>query len=239
MASSAWARAKQRKDADTDRKESYVWGLELGEDDPDVRDGKPLMGPNQWPQDMPEMRTALYGWYEAALGCARTILRVLAVGLDLPEPFFVARFAKPLARGALVYYPPHPVQADARTFGVAAHTDYGGITLVHQDDAGGLEVENRDGVWVPAHPIPGTLVVNIGDLMARWTNDVFASTPHRVVNRSGRERYAMAVFCDPDFDTVIETPPGGLAPGETPRYPPTTCGAYIVERFDSVFRYRK
>ena len=231
--------AKLRDDADSDRKESYVWGLELDENDPDVRAGKPLMGPNRWPADMPEMRAALYGWYEAAGGCARTILRALAVGLDLPETFFAARFAKPLARGALVHYPPHPAGADARVFGAAAHTDYGGITLVHQDDAGGLEVQNHEGAWLPAHPIPGTLVVNIGDLMARWTNDVFASTPHRVINRSGAERYSMAVFFDPDFDTVIEAPPGCLAPGETPRHPATTCGAYIVDRFDSVFRYRE
>ena len=147
--------------------------------------------------------------------------------------------SKPLARGSLVHYPPHPVDAAAGISGTAAHTDYGGITLVHQDDTGGLEVKNRDGAWVPAHPIPGTLVINIGDLMARWTNDVFASTPYRVINRSGAERYSMAVFFDPDFDTVIESLPGCIAPGETPRYEPTTCGAYIQERFDAVFRYRK
>ena len=231
--------ARLRDDAEADRKESFVWGLELADDDPDVRAGKPLMGSNRWPEDMPEMRTALYDWYDAVGACARTVLRALAVGLEMPETFFVERFAKPLARGALVHYPPHPADAGARTFGTAAHTDYGGITLVHQDDTGGLEVENRAGTWVPAHPIPGTLVVNIGDLMARWTNDVLASNPHRVINRSGTERYSMAVFYDPDFDTVIETLPSCLGPGGTPRYAATTCGAYIQERFDNVFRYRK
>ena len=223
---------------ESDRKESFVWGLELGPDDPDVAAGKPLMGPNRWPGDMPEMRGALYGWYEAVGACARNVLKGLAVGLGLPADYFEARFAKPLARGSLVRYPPHPADAGPRVFGTVAHTDYGGITLVWQDDSGGLEVENRAGDWVPVHPIPGTLVVNIGDLMARWTNDVFASNPHRVINRSGRERHSMAVFFDPDHDTVIETLPTCLAPDELPGYPPTTCGAYIGERFDAVFRYR-
>ena len=223
---------------ESDRKESFVWGLELGPDDPDVAAGKPLMGPNRWPGDMPEMRAALYGWYEAVGECARNVLKGLAVGLGLPADYFAPRFAKPLARGSLVRYPLHPADAGPRTFGTAAHTDYGGITLVWQDDSGGLEVENRAGDWVPVDPVPGTLVVNIGDLMARWTNGVFASNPHRVINRSGRERYSMAVFFDPDYDTLVETLPTCLAPGETPRHAPTACGDYIRGRFDAVFRYR-
>ena len=230
--------ATLRDGVESDRKESFVWGLELGPDDPDVAAGKPLMGPNRWPEDMPRMRGALYDWFEAVGNCARNVLKGLAVGLDLPAGYFADRFAKPLARGSLVRYPPHPPDAGPRTFGTAAHTDYGGITLVWQDDSGGLEVENRAGEWVPVHPIPGTLAVNIGDLMARWTNDVFASNPHRVINRSGRERYSMAVFFDPCYDTVIETLPTCLAAGENPRYLPIACGAYIGERFDAVFRYR-
>ena len=230
--------ATLRDGVENDRKESFVWGLELGPDDPDVAAGKPLMGPNRWPEDMPRMRGALYDWFEAVGNCARNLLKGLAVGLDLPAGYFADRFAKPLARGSLVRYPPHPPDAGPGTFGTAAHTDYGGITLVWQDDSGGLEVENRAGEWVPVHPIPGTLAVNIGDLMARWTNDVFASNPHRVINRSGRGRYSMAVFFDPGYDTVVETLPTCLAPGQAPSYPPTTCGAYIGERFDAVFRYR-
>lgn len=230
--------ATLRDGVESDRKESFVWGLELGPDDPDVAAGKPLMGPNRWPGDMPEMRTALYAWFEAMGAAARNVLKGLAVGLDLPADYFEARFAKPLARGSLVRYPPQPADAGPGTFGTAAHTDYGGITLVWQDDSGGLEVENRAGDWVPVHPIPGTLTVNIGDLMARWTNDAFASNPHRVINRSGGERYSMAVFFDPGYDTLVETLPTCLAPGEAPRYAPAVCGEYIRDRFDAVFRYR-
>jgi isopenicillin N synthase-like dioxygenase len=90
--------------------------------------------------------------------------------------------------------------------------------------------------WVTAHPIPGTLVVNVGDLLARWTNDRFRSTPHRVVNASGRERVSIAAFVDPDHDTPIEPV---CAPDTAARYAPTTCGEYILGRFDKSFAYRK
>jgi isopenicillin N synthase-like dioxygenase len=86
-----------------------------------------------------------------------------------------------------------------------------------------------------AHPIPGTLVINVGDLLARWTNDRFTSTDHRVVNASGRERYSIAVFLDPDYDTPIVPV---TAPGEPAHYPPVTCGEYILSRFDRSFAYR-
>ena len=90
-----------------------------------------------------------------------------------------------------------------------------------------------------APPIPGTLVVNIGDLLARWTNDLFRSTPHRVVNTSGRARYSMAVFYDPDFDTEVEAIESCVEPGAAPRYAPTTCGAHVMSKFDAAFAYRK
>ncbi|MGH7004219.1 MAG: 2OG-Fe(II) oxygenase family protein, partial [Alphaproteobacteria bacterium] len=127
----------------------------------------------------------------------------------------------------------------ADQFGVSAHTDYGCITFVCQDDSGGLQVRNRAGEWIAAPPIPGTLVVNIGDLLARWTNDLFRSTPHRVVNTSGRARYSLAVFYDPDFDAEVKVIDSCLAPGAAPRYAPTTCGAHVLSKFDAAFAYRK
>lgn len=158
------------------------------------------------------------------------------MSLGEPEDTFVGRFAKPVTRCTLVHYPPQPPDLGAEQFGVAPHTDYGVITLVRQDDVGGLQVRSRSKEWVTAHPIPGTLVVNVGDLLARWTNDRFRSTPHRVVNASGRERVPIAAFVDPDHDTPIEPV---CAPGEASRYAPTTCGEYILGRFDQAFAYRK
>jgi isopenicillin N synthase-like dioxygenase len=97
-------------------------------------------------------------------------------------------------------------------------------------------VRNRSSEWIAAPPIPGTFGINIGDLMARWTNDLFASTPHRVVNSTGRERYSMPVFFDPDFDTVIDC--RECNPAAEPLYPPTTAGAHVVGRFNAAFAYR-
>lgn len=234
-----FGQTKLSKEARTDLKETFVWGLELAEDDPDVAAGKKLMGPNRWPVRPAGFEAALMAFYDEMSACARRLLRPLAVGIDLPEDWFLERFRKPLARGAVLRYPPRPPAAPGDQFGTSAHTDYGGITLVWQDESGGLEVRNRDGDWVPAKPIPGTFVVNIGDLMERWTNHRYASNPHRVVNASGGERFSMALFFDPDFDTVIECIETCTGPGDPPRYPSTTCGDYVVGRFDDVFEYRK
>ncbi|HLJ19954.1 MAG TPA: 2-oxoglutarate and iron-dependent oxygenase domain-containing protein [Stellaceae bacterium] len=229
--------ARMYETARVDLKESFIWGPELGLDDPDVAAGKPLMGPNQWPAELPELAPGLGDYLGAVMGCARSLLRGFAVSLGLDADFFRERFAKPLARCSLIYYPPQPPDSGSDQFGVAPHTDYGGLTLLNQDDTRGLQVRARSGEWVTAVPIPGTFVVNIGDLMARWTNDRFVSTPHRVVNSSGRARYSMALFFDPAFDTVID--PRDLRPDGTALYPPVTCGEYIVSRFNKAFTYRQ
>ncbi len=229
--------ARMYETARVDLKESFIWGPELGRDDPDVAAGRPLMGPNQWPADLPELAPALMDYSSAVMACARSLLRGFAVSLGLDADFFRERFTKPLARCSLIYYPPQPPDSGSDQFGVAPHTDYGGLTLLNQDDTGGLQVRARSGEWVTAVPIPGTFVVNVGDLMARWTNDRFVSTPHRVVNSSGRARYSMALFFDPAFDTVID--PRDLRPDGAALYPPVTCGEYIVSRFNKAFTYRR
>jgi isopenicillin N synthase-like dioxygenase len=229
--------ARMYKEARVDLKESFIWGPELDLDDPDVAAGRPLMGPNQWPDAPPEMAATLLAYMDAVMECGRSLLRGFAVGLGLDPDFFRDRFAKPLTRCSLIYYPPQPPESGREQFGVAPHTDYGGLTLLNQDDTGGLQVCTRTGEWVTAPPIAGSFVVNIGDLMARWTNDRFVSTPHRVVNSSGRARYSTGVFFDPAFDTVID--PRELRPNGPPLYPPVTCGDYIVSRLDKAFSYRR
>jgi len=229
--------ARMYETARVDLKESFIWGPELGPDDPDVAAGKPLMGANQWPAELPELAPGLMDYSGAVMACARSLLRGFAVSLGLEADFFRERFAKPLARCSLIYYPPQPSDSGSDQFGVAPHTDYGGLTLLNQDDTGGLQVRARSGDWVTAVPIPGTFVVNVGDLMARWTNDRFVSTPHRVVNSSGRARYSIGVFFDPAFDTVID--PRDLRPHGAALYPPVTCGEYIVSRFNKAFTHRR
>jgi isopenicillin N synthase-like dioxygenase len=227
--------AKMYAGARVDLKESFIWGLDVASDDPDYVAGNRMHGPNRWPAFLPEMRATLNAYFEAAHVCGRMLLGAFAASLGVAPDYFSARFAKPVTRGTLIYYPPQDPDAGEQQFGVAPHTDYGVITLLHQDATGGLQVRARSGEWVMAHPIQGTLVINVGDLLARWTNDRFRSTDHRVVNASGRERYSIAVFLDPDHDTpIVPATPGG----EAAHYPPVTCGEYILSRFDRSFAYR-
>lgn len=228
--------AKMYDKARPDLKESFIWGLDVGEDDPDFLAGNRMIGPNRWPDFMPEMRPLLNRYLEESHACAKRLLRALAVSLGASDDAFIRRFDKPISRGALVYYPPQPPELGDRQYGVAPHTDYGVITLLHQDPVGGLQVATRGGEWVTATPIPGTLVINSGDLMGRWSNDVFKSNPHRVINSSGRERLSIAVFVDPDYDTPIVPV---TEPGVAANYPEVSCGEYILGRFDKAFEYRK
>ena len=227
--------AKMYDGARADLKESFVWGLDVGEDDPDYLAGRALVGPNRWPDFLPEMRPVLVAYLEACNRLGWLLFQAFAAGLGVEPGTFIRSIAKPVTRASIIYYPPQPPELGSEQFGVAPHTDYGCLTLLNQDSVGGLQVRDRKGDWVTAQPIEGTLVVNVGDLMARWTNDRFASTPHRVVNASGRERFSIGVFVDPDYETPIEPV---VLPGETARYAPTTCGDYILGRLDKAFAYR-
>lgn len=221
-----------------DFKEFFSTGLELPEDDPDVLRGQALRGPNNWPAFMPEVQRDFYRYYEAIGACGAVLLSAVARSLDLAPDFFVGRYLKRMQRTQAVFYPPQPASLGDDQFGVAPHTDYGCITLLWQDDTGGLEVRTRAGDWIDAVPVEGTFVVNVGDLLARWSNDRFTSTPHRVVNRSGRKRMSIATFYDPTYDAVVDPRDLGLA-GEAAKYPPVAAGDYILGRINDSMKYRK
>jgi isopenicillin N synthase-like dioxygenase len=228
--------AQMYEGANVDLKESFVWGLDVEADDPDTLAGNRLIGPNRWPGFMPELRPALVDYMAACNALGARLLEAFAVSIGVARDTFIRRFDRPISRGSLVYYPPQDASLGRAQFGVAPHTDYGCLTFVYQDEIGGLQVIGADGQWLTAHPIPGTFVVNVGDLLARWTNDRFKSTLHRVVNSSGRERYSMAMFVDPNYDAPIEPV---VRPGETAKYETVECGAYILSRYDTSFAYRR
>jgi isopenicillin N synthase-like dioxygenase len=216
-----------------DYKEYYQIGLELPRNDPAVLAGQPLRGPNQWPNGMPRFEAALTRYFQEIGACGQSFLRAVAVSLGVAPSFFADKYDKPLQRTQCVYYPPHPAGGEDELFGVAPHTDYGCVTLLWQDDVGGLEVQDRSGAWVMAEPIAGTLVVNIGDLLARWSNDRYRSTPHRVTNRSGRERLSIATFYDPDYLAPVDPSHLGLGEGEAVKYAPVGAGDYIIGRINA------
>lgn len=244
VAVNAWHRgfirqgeATMYKGARPDMKESFIWGLHAA----DSANGPNAHGipPNQWPNFVPAMPTVLAAYFAAVHAVGWRLMRAFAAGLGVAPETFVRSIDHPTSRGSLVWYPPpadETMEAGKEQYGVSPHTDWGCLTLLCQDATGGLEVQGRDGEWVTAHPIEGTYVVNVGDLLARWTNDRFKSTPHRVVNRSGRERLSCAMFIDPNRDTPIVPV---LRPGEVARYSAVSCGDYVQSRFDQAFAYRQ
>jgi isopenicillin N synthase-like dioxygenase len=212
-----------------DLKDSFDIAVDLPLDDPDVAAGLPFHGPNQWP-DFPGFREPIEAYFDAIRSLGRRLLRVFAVALDLEEGFFVRLYEKPTMSMRFLHYPRPPEGGKASVVGSAAHTDYGVLTILYQDPAGGLELQKPDGEWIAAPFIPDTFVVNIGDLMARWTNDRFRSNFHRVINRTGRERYSIAAFLNPAYRTVVECLPTCARPENPAKYPPIGAGDYVAQK---------
>lgn len=213
-----------------DLKEVYFWGVETAADDPDVLAGKPLCAVNNWPSDFPRLQSDLTPYYDVVCSTARQLMAAIAVSLNQPADFFDAAYQRPLARGQLVYYPASTAADEAEErFGVAPHTDFGVLTLLLQDTSGGLQVRAKSGEWMEAPPIPGTLVCNIGDLLARWSNNRFASTVHRVINRTSSARYSIPVFFDPHTDTVIDPVDLGVSKADSV-FEPVRAGEHIKGR---------
>ncbi|MGN8084185.1 isopenicillin N synthase family dioxygenase [Variovorax sp. 22077] len=220
-----------------DLKESYELGLDLPLSDPDVASGRPLHGPNRWPQDKPWLESAAMDYFNATIALGRNLLRVFAVAVGKDEGFFLQYAQKPMVQARLFHYPPQESFTNLE-LGAAAHTDYGMITLLAQDPIGGLELCTRSGEWVAAPFIEGTLVINLGDLVKVWTNGVYVSNPHRVANRTGRERYSIPTFFNLDYDTPVACLPEFAPEAGEPLHAPIKSGEYLVKRFAAVQKYK-
>ncbi|MFC2967300.1 isopenicillin N synthase family dioxygenase [Acidimangrovimonas pyrenivorans] len=228
--------AKMQDGARADLKESFIWGWQdfAG----NTPEDHPLRGRNQWPDFQPGLEPAAMAYFDAADEVAHHLMRGFALGLGLAPDFFLQSADRPLSRASFVYYPPQPEEAGADQFGVGPHTDFGVLTVLCQDDVGGLQVEDVNGDWIEAPPIPGTLLVNVADLLSRWTDGAYTSTPHRVVNASGRERLSLVLAFDPNPETMID--PGAVfGPGHEAKSEPIYCGDYLIWRFAKAFAYRK
>ena len=189
---------------------SFMLMHEVAPDDP--RYGRPLDGPNLWP-DLPGFREPVVAYERAMHDFCLRLLRPLALALGLPRDWFLPFFEQPTTFLRLLHYPPQAKDAPDDAFGSAPHTDYGFITILSQDTSGGLEVRRRDGTWLAAPPIPGTWVVNVADMLSRWTNGRWQSTPHRVKNLSGGDRYSCPYFFDMSMDSTVEVLPTCQGPG--------------------------
>jgi isopenicillin N synthase-like dioxygenase len=184
-----------------DLKAGLYLGEELGPDDPRVSAGLPLHGANLFPEEIPDLKPAVLAFLAEATRAAHRLMEGIALSLGLERDYFRKTYtARPTLLFRIFHYPPSPPQAEG--WGVGEHTDYGLLTLLAQDDAGGLQVRTPQG-WIEAPPIPGALVCNIGDMLDRLTGGFYRSTPHRVRNESGRDRLSFPFFFDPAFDAEI------------------------------------
>ena len=215
-----------------DLKESYIWGLDIDASSMEAEDARNLLSANRWPDSLPSMRDVLNDYFAATHECARHILEAVAVFLGEERDYFSKHFRRPTSRGSLIYYPPNA--GTKGEYGVSPHTDFGCLSLLYQRSSG-LRVQTPQGEWHRADPISGTFVVNIGDLLARWTNDKFISVPHCVVNENSDARYSVVVFVDPDSHTLIDPVVGS---DEQTLYDPIESDIYISGRFDRSFAYR-
>jgi isopenicillin N synthase-like dioxygenase len=226
-----------------DMKEGIYFGTELAPDHPRVRAQLPLHGANLFPPQVPELRGAILDYLRSATATAHALMEGIALSLKLDAGYFHRTYtADPTVLFRIFHYPPMPAGSDA--WGVGEHTDYGLLTLLAQDDLGGLQVKTSRG-WIDAPPLPGTLVCNIGDMLDRLTGGQYRSTPHRARNAGARGRLSFPFFFDPDFEAEIRPLPNfavQIADDRDTRWDKAsvhafsgTYGDYLLSKVSKVF----
>ncbi|SPJ23929.1 isopenicillin N synthase family dioxygenase [Palleronia abyssalis] len=211
--------------ANPDYKQVFDMGMELSADDPLAAHGLKYYAPNHWPADLPGFRETLEAYYGGARHVALDLLAALSTAIGQPRDYFADRFDKPMALLRGNYYPPRPDDAGARDFGIAPHTDYGCLTLLATDGTAGLEVQLRDGTWIDVAANPGTFVVNFGEMLEMWTNELVRATPHRVIG-TATERVSVPLFFNPNYDTNVAP----MGSGRT-----ILAGDHLSRRYDETY----
>jgi isopenicillin N synthase-like dioxygenase len=207
-----------------DLKEGVYFGEELNEDDPRVRAGLPLHGRNLLP-DVPGFRDALLRYMSALTDLSQHLMSLIARGLGVGDSYFIDRYTRrPTILFRIFNYPAAPANPEPDLRGVGEHTDYGLLTLLYQDDVGGLQVKHG-AAWLDVPTVPNSFVVNVGDMLERLTAGRYTSALHRVINISGRSRISMPFFFDPAFDAILQPIPGVA---------PASLREGLIERWDGI-----
>jgi isopenicillin N synthase-like dioxygenase len=214
-----------------DLNEAFFLKRERSPDDPLLRSGRRFVGPNLWPHTLPGFREHMLAYMQAMDALTSRVLPVCALALDLAADYFNAAFAESQFSFRLSHYP--PVQAEENQFGIAPHTDANFLTFLAQSDVPGLQVRMPGGDWLDVPYIPGSYAVNSGDMLYRWSNGRFKSTPHRVLPPLGQHRYAIPFFLGPHIDTVIACLPTCQDPEHPPKFAPITYEAYLHWWYDA------
>jgi isopenicillin N synthase-like dioxygenase len=219
--------------------ESFFISHDRGPQHPDVVAAKPLRGRNQWPSALPDLRADMTAYFAALAAMCNRMLPPFAVALGLPENFFAPFFADEAhAVVRFLHYPPQDMGED-NTFGQAPHTDNSFMTALARTEVPGLAVRLSSGEWFAPPLIPGTFLINLGNIMRRWSNDRFLSTPHGVLNESGTDRYSIAYFYSPNPATTIECVPTCVSTDNPPHYPPAVYRDLVLEFYRANYFHQK
>jgi isopenicillin N synthase-like dioxygenase len=221
-----------------DLQESFGFGYcDVPGDDPyfHTEMGKIFFAPNLWPAVPANLKDTIVAYRQVMNELAGNVMHIFAAALDLDETFFDDKIDRAISVLRIVNYPAVDAPPLEGQWRAGAHSDYGTLTLLHIEDyPQGLQIETRDGEWVDVPAVPGGYLINIGDLMMRWTNDRWVSTKHRVVcptsELADRARTSVAFFHQPNYDAVCETIPTCIAAGESARYEPITSGAHWLAK---------
>lgn len=207
--------------------EALFVARDMPPDHPDVKADRRFRGINRWPAGLPGFRETIVAYCDTLERLVQRLMPLYAGALDLPAGYFDDSFRETQYKLRMTHYPPQPAAADDE-FGIAPHTDTSFLTLLAPNDVPGLSIRLPDGTWIDAPAVPEAFVVNGGQLLQRWTNDAFLATPHRAINRSGGERYALAFFCDSTIDWPIAAVPTTVGPDRPPKYPTTYYTDYMA-----------
>jgi len=200
--------------------ESFYIVNDLPPDDPRILAGDPLYGLNKWPSDMPGFKAATLAYTAAMRPLAQRMVSAIGTSLGLPDDYFVAEFrAEPTTTLRLIRYPGHD-NADDNQFGFAPHIDTNFLTLLARSALPGLEVRTKEGEWIRPPHVPGTFVVNTGEMLGRYSNDRYTPTPHRVINDNNALRHAIPFFYGPGLDAIIQPVPTCVSDDHPAKYEP-------------------
>ena len=209
--------------------EAVFFKRDLPADHPDVVAGKRFRGMNQWPQGIPGFRETVVEYSGALERLGVAMLPMFATALGMAPDFFAPKFTDPMFTLRLTHYPQQdPMTAD-QEWGLAPHADTSFMTILAQNKVAGLSVRLPGGEWVDAPVLEGCFLVNSGMMLRRWSNEKFLASPHRVTNRSGRERYAIPFFMDASYDALIEPVPTCVDAAHPAKYPPFTYLDFMTE----------
>lgn len=208
--------------------EAFFVARDMADDHPEVVADRRFRSANRWPAGLPGFRETVVAYCDTMERLVQKLMPLYARALSLPAAYFDQAFRDCQYKLRMTHYPNQPAALDDE-FGIAPHTDTSFLTLLAPNSVPGLSIRRQDGSWLDAPAIPGAYVVNGGQLMRRWTNDTFLATPHRAINRSGGERYALAFFCDANIDWPIAAVPTTVGPDRPPKYPTTYYTDYMIE----------